>query len=162
MQGRWDAVRHLIAVSCAVLTAIRCLTADSTAGSDHSGIIPPCSPPPGGVCRADQSTCTRAEPLKWKGNVLGCLCMWNLVVYPPTVGSYSCVIVNSHSSSHRGNYNNRYILWSSRWLDNTFLGLFKSSEAFLRGILDKEERSFQSRQEFVRTLATWQDPKYLE
>lgn len=90
-----------------------------------------------------------------------CSGIWNSVVYPSTVGSYSSVIVNCHSSSHRGNYNNRYVLWSSRWIDNAFLGLFKSSEAFLRSILDKEE-SFQSRQEFVGTSATCQDPKYLE
>lgn len=43
-----------------------------------------------------------------------------------------------------------------------FSCLFKSSEAFLKGILDKEERNFQSRQEFGGTLAKRQDPKYLD
>lgn len=90
------------------------------------------------------------------------LCFWLLCGFPPTLGSYSCVSVKCHSSSHTGHCNNRYILSSSRWLDNTFLGLFKSSEAFLKGILDKEERNFQSRQKFGGTLAKCQDPKYLD
>lgn len=39
---------------------------------------------------------------------------------------------------------------------------FKSFEAFLESILDNEERNFQTKEEFVGTLAKRQAPKHFD